>query len=111
MLKNGDHHLELRQTTKGGKIGLRAGSLEFLFVKVSGLTEVITFVKYVPTSVLLAPLDLYPFIGIAISSFLKAFGTARYLHEPYFKAKKMDNHQIALFMEERKWDYRGLELC
>ncbi|GJJ09361.1 hypothetical protein Clacol_003583 [Clathrus columnatus] len=57
--------------------------------------------------VLLAPLNLYPFIGVVISSLLKAFGMARYLHQPYFKAKKMSDNEVALFMEERKWDYRG----
>ncbi|KAH7886424.1 hypothetical protein F5I97DRAFT_1830177 [Phlebopus sp. FC_14] len=47
--------------------------------------------------VLLLPLSLYPFV---------AMGTARYLHKPYFKAKNMPPHQEAVFIEERKWDYR-----
>lgn len=57
--------------------------------------------------VLLAPLDLYPFVGTLISSWLKAIGTALYLHRPYFASKKMTEHQIAVFVEERKWHYRG----
>ncbi|KAF8529711.1 hypothetical protein BU17DRAFT_24936, partial [Hysterangium stoloniferum] len=62
--------------------------------------------RIVIRKVLLAPLDLYPFVGILISSWLKSIGTARYLHRSYFSSKKMTPHQIALFMEERKWGYR-----
>ncbi|KAH8978926.1 hypothetical protein EDB92DRAFT_1806970, partial [Lactarius akahatsu] len=29
--------------------------------------------------------------------------TARYLHKPYFQAKKMTKEQIAVFVAERKW--------
>ncbi|KAF8639360.1 hypothetical protein AX17_001549 [Amanita inopinata Kibby_2008] len=55
---------------------------------------------------LLLPFDLYPFVGILISAWFKALGTAQHLHRPYFEAKKMTEDQIAIFMEERKWDYR-----
>jgi hypothetical protein len=27
----------------------------------------------------------------------------------YFEAKKMDQYQVAVFMEERKWHYRGMK--
>ena len=57
--------------------------------------------------VIFAPLDLYPLVGTLISCWLKAIGTAHYLHLPYFKSKKMTDHEVALFMEERKWDYRS----
>ncbi|KAF4563338.1 hypothetical protein EYR40_006939 [Pleurotus pulmonarius] len=56
--------------------------------------------------VLLLPFDLYPFIGIIISSWLKALSTAHVLHRRYFEAKKMTDTQVATFMQERKWDYR-----
>ncbi|KAJ8457247.1 hypothetical protein ONZ45_g18385 [Pleurotus djamor] len=56
--------------------------------------------------VLLLPFDLYPFIGIVASAWLKALGTAHILHRRYFESKKMDERQVAVFMQERKWDYR-----
>ncbi|KIL71125.1 hypothetical protein M378DRAFT_154587 [Amanita muscaria Koide BX008] len=62
----------------------------------------ITFVKY-----LLLPLNLYPFIGLAVIAWLKALGTAQHLHKPYFESKKMSQDQIDTFIEERKWDYRS----
>lgn len=55
--------------------------------------------------VLLLPLSLYPFVGALATAAIKALGTAQYLHKPYFKAKKMTPHEIAVFVEERKWDY------
>ncbi|KAJ2930310.1 hypothetical protein H1R20_g6757, partial [Candolleomyces eurysporus] len=57
--------------------------------------------------VLLAPLSLYPLVGTLASAWFKALGTSRYLHRRYFEAKKMDKQQVAVFMEERKWDYRS----
>ncbi|KAJ8081135.1 hypothetical protein PM082_017978 [Marasmius tenuissimus] len=56
---------------------------------------------------LLAPLALYPFVGIVVSAWFKGLGTAKILHRRYFEAKKMTQGQIAVFMEERKWDYRA----
>ncbi|KAF9237042.1 hypothetical protein BU15DRAFT_49293 [Melanogaster broomeanus] len=56
--------------------------------------------------VLLLPLSLYPFVGTFVAAGLKAMGTAQHLHKPYFKAKNMTSHQAAVFIEERKWDYR-----
>ena len=57
--------------------------------------------------VLLLPFNFYPGIGIAISAWFKALGTAHNLHRQYFTAKRMTDEQIAVFMEERKWDYRA----
>ncbi|KAF8581712.1 hypothetical protein K439DRAFT_1662174 [Ramaria rubella] len=66
-----------------------------------------SLVRFVIKRVLLSPLDLYPFVGILLTSYLKAVGTARHLHKAYFDAKKMTPRQIAIFMEERKWDYQA----
>ncbi|PVG01687.1 hypothetical protein CPB86DRAFT_752347 [Serendipita vermifera] len=54
----------------------------------------------------LFPLQLYPFVGMALSAWMRAYGTSRYLHSKYFTSKNMTPHQIATYMEERKWDYR-----
>jgi len=56
--------------------------------------------------VLLSPFQVYPFVGMVVSAWFKALGTSRFLHQRYFEAKKMSKQQIAVFMEERKWDYR-----
>ncbi|KAL0956563.1 hypothetical protein HGRIS_002700 [Hohenbuehelia grisea] len=61
---------------------------------------------FVVKRLLLLPFDFYPFVGIIISAWLKALGTAHVLHRQYFGSKKMTEHEIAVFMEERKWDYR-----
>jgi len=55
----------------------------------------------------LTPLHLVPALGIVVSAWLRALGAARYLHRPYFKAKAMTNEQVAVFIQERKWDYRA----
>ncbi|KAL0565979.1 hypothetical protein V5O48_016039 [Marasmius crinis-equi] len=65
------------------------------------------FGAFVVKRVLLAPLALYPFVGIVVSAWFKGLGTARMLHRRYFEAKKMTHEQIAVFMEERKWEYRA----
>ena len=78
-------------------------------------------------SVFLPPLSLYPFVGTFAAAGFKAMWTAQLLHKPvssshlppittliriapppikYFKAKNMTPHEIAVFIEERKWDYR-----
>lgn len=44
-------------------------------------------------------------MGIIVSSTVKALGTARYLHAPYFASKKMSLAQQEVFVEERKYDY------
>ncbi|KAG8844102.1 hypothetical protein FRB91_002858 [Serendipita sp. 411] len=54
----------------------------------------------------LFPLQLYPFVGMALSAWMRAYGTSRYLHSKYFKSKNMTTEQISTYMEERKWDYR-----
>lgn len=55
----------------------------------------------------LTPFHLLPAIGIVISAWFRALGVGRYLHRPYFKAKGMTDEQVAVFVEERKWDYRA----
>ncbi|KAK0213407.1 hypothetical protein DFS33DRAFT_122889 [Desarmillaria ectypa] len=55
---------------------------------------------------MLWPFDLIPLVGLFISAWFKGLGTARSLHRRYFEAKKMTTAQIAVFMEERRWDYR-----
>ncbi|KAG6879124.1 hypothetical protein C0992_005011 [Termitomyces sp. T32_za158] len=55
--------------------------------------------------VILLPFNFYPFVGILVSAAIKSLRTARNLHRPYFEAKKMSKEQIAVFMEERRWDY------
>ncbi|GLB43805.1 hypothetical protein LshimejAT787_1403170 [Lyophyllum shimeji] len=61
---------------------------------------------FVVRRVILFPFNFYPFVGIAVAAAFKALGTAHNLHRPYFEAKKMNDKQIATFIEERKWDYR-----
>lgn len=56
---------------------------------------------------LLMPIETVPLVGIMISAWLRALGTARYLHRPYFQAKAMSPDQVSVFIEERKWDYRA----
>jgi len=63
--------------------------------------------KWLILRVVLAPLHLYPIIGIVVAAYFRALAMAERLHEPYFKAKKMSPGQTAVFMEERKWDYRS----
>ncbi|KAG6844148.1 hypothetical protein H0H87_009391 [Tephrocybe sp. NHM501043] len=61
---------------------------------------------FIVRRVILLPFNFYPFMGILVSAAFKALRTARNLHRPYFESKKMTEQQIAVFMEERKWDYR-----
>ncbi|KAG2042027.1 hypothetical protein BDR03DRAFT_1088548 [Suillus americanus] len=75
--------------------------------------------------VILLPLSLYPFVGTFIAAAFKSLRTAQDLHKPvsphfrlllvntdsrgkYFTTKKMTSHQEAVFIEERKWDYRSM---
>jgi len=64
------------------------------------------FGLFVVKRILLSPLQVYPFIGSVLSAWFKALGTGQFLHRRYFEAKKMTPHQVAIFIEERKWDYR-----
>jgi len=64
------------------------------------------FWRMIIQKVILLPLSLYPFVGTFIAAAFRGMGTAQYLHKPYFAAKKMTPHQVAVFIEERKWDYR-----
>ncbi|KAF5352601.1 hypothetical protein D9756_006336 [Leucocoprinus leucothites] len=63
------------------------------------------FGRHVVKRILLLPFSFYPIIGLMLSAWLKALSTARHLHRRYFEAKKMTPPQVAIFMEERKWDY------
>ncbi|KZT18697.1 hypothetical protein NEOLEDRAFT_1103233, partial [Neolentinus lepideus HHB14362 ss-1] len=65
------------------------------------------FGRFFVRRVLLLPFDIVPVVGILISAWLRALGTARHLHKPYFAAKKMSKHQVAVFIAERKWEYRA----
>ncbi|KAF9225138.1 hypothetical protein BS17DRAFT_700116 [Gyrodon lividus] len=78
---------------------------EGLCARLSKVME-IWIVGTVIKKVLLLPLALYPFVGTFVAASFKAVGTAQYLHKSYFKAKNMTPHQVAVFIEERKWDYR-----
>lgn len=64
------------------------------------------FGLFVIKRVSLSPFQVYPFVGLAVSAWFKAFGTSHFLHRRYFEAKKMTKQQIAVHMEERKWNYR-----
>ncbi|KAG8946346.1 hypothetical protein FRC04_011892 [Tulasnella sp. 424] len=62
--------------------------------------------RYIIRNALVVPLNLFvPFAGIPISAATRAISTARYLHSPYFLAKKMTPLEIATYMEERKTSY------
>jgi hypothetical protein len=80
--------------------------------------------KLTTDAVFLAPFISMPIVGIVTAAWLRGLGTARYLHIPvrslsrsfirrltdawqYFTSKKMTPEQQALFVEERKWEYRG----
>ncbi|CEL62871.1 hypothetical protein RSOLAG1IB_10539 [Rhizoctonia solani AG-1 IB] len=62
--------------------------------------------RVVISKLVLAPLNFIPFLGLGISAWMKALSTSRGLHSPYYKLKKMTPQEIAVFVEERKWDYR-----
>jgi len=65
------------------------------------------FGRFFVRRVLLLPFDIVPVVGILISAWLRSLGTARHLHKPYFEAKKMSKHQVAVFIAERKWEYQA----
>jgi len=67
--------------------------------------------RFVIRKILLYPIQIYPFIGMFVSAYLKALGTGTYLHKSYFEAKGMTKAQIATFVEERKWHYRAFGFC
>ncbi|KAG1735033.1 hypothetical protein EDB19DRAFT_1725691 [Suillus lakei] len=62
--------------------------------------------KTIIQKVILLLLLLYPFVGTFIAAAVKGLSTAQDLHKPYFATKKMSTRQEAVFIEERKWDYR-----
>lgn len=67
-------------------------------------------------------------MGIVVSAWFRALGTAQTLHKrvsnldesafiltsphtiKYFESKRMTEQQIAIFVEERKWDYRSKKI-
>ncbi|TFY55289.1 hypothetical protein EVJ58_g8343 [Rhodofomes roseus] len=57
--------------------------------------------------VLFLHVEVVPVMGMLVSAWFRSFGTARYLHKPYFHAKGMSSEQVSVFIEERKWDYRA----
>ncbi|KAJ1302982.1 hypothetical protein OPQ81_003274 [Rhizoctonia solani] len=65
------------------------------------------FLRIAISKLILAPLNFIPFLGLGISAWMKALSTSRGLHDPYFKLKKMTPKEIAVFVDERKWDYRA----
>ncbi|KAF9523084.1 hypothetical protein CPB83DRAFT_776047 [Crepidotus variabilis] len=65
------------------------------------------FGLFVIKRVLLSPFQIYPFVGMAVTSWFRALGTAHILHRRYFESKRMSESQVQIFMEERKWDYRA----
>lgn len=69
-------------------------------------TKVGRFMMQMGIRIALASFEIYPLIGILISGWLKGLSMAEYLHKPYFQAKGMTRHQTAVFVTERKWDYR-----
>ncbi|KAG6827571.1 hypothetical protein H0H92_011264 [Tricholoma furcatifolium] len=84
---------------------------------------------FIVRRVILLPFNFYPFVGILISAYFKSLRTAHIHHRlvgtlrtllprmciniarKYFESKKMSKQQIAVFMEERKWDYRQFGLA
>ncbi|KAG8920928.1 hypothetical protein FRC02_000563 [Tulasnella sp. 418] len=68
--------------------------------------------RLVVNQVVIIPIKVFiPFAGLIISSAIKAVSTARYLHYPYFTSKKMTPQQIAVYMEEHKFDYYAFGFC
>ncbi|KZP15408.1 hypothetical protein FIBSPDRAFT_832994 [Athelia psychrophila] len=63
--------------------------------------------RFIIKKLVLFPISLYPGVGVFVSAWFRALATAQFLHKPYFEAKKMTKHQVSVFMEERKWDYRS----
>lgn len=84
-----------------GRLGAMAVKRTFLFF------ASIKYDCYISSLVMLLPFNLVPLVGLFIAAWFKGLGTARSLHRRYFEAKKMTPAQIAVFMEERKWDYRS----
>jgi len=63
-------------------------------------------VRFIIRNALTAPLSIFvPYAGLLLSAVIKSISTSRMLHAPYFVAKKMTPFEIAVYMEERKYDY------
>ncbi|EJU02517.1 hypothetical protein DACRYDRAFT_115579 [Dacryopinax primogenitus] len=52
-------------------------------------------------------LAISPLLSLLVNASIRALGTAETLHAAYFGQKKMTPDQVAVFVEERKWDYRS----
>jgi hypothetical protein len=59
-------------------------------------------------AVILVHFAFIPMFGLAVSAWVRGLSTSQFLHRPYFEAKKMTQQQVAIFVEERKWEYRGM---
>ena len=117
-------------TNPGWDIWLSGSAARFVIRKSELTLDLVPHSSLIHSSgpVLLYPIQIYPFVGIFVSAYLKALGTGTYLHKSvrhripylirwarfansnrlqYFEAKGMTKPQIATFVEERKWHYRG----
>ncbi|GAA5975380.1 hypothetical protein JCM10908_005144 [Rhodotorula pacifica] len=63
-------------------------------------------VRMLLLKVLLTPLSFIPGLSLCILSSIRALTLGRYLHKPYFQAKKMSPSQVELWMTEREVPYR-----
>ncbi|GAA5931605.1 hypothetical protein JCM1841_004725 [Sporobolomyces salmonicolor] len=63
-------------------------------------------VRIVLLRVLLTPLSFIPGLSLCVISALRSLTLARYLHKPYFAAKKMTPFQTDLWIVERQAEYR-----
>ncbi|KAG8989374.1 hypothetical protein FRB95_001396 [Tulasnella sp. JGI-2019a] len=54
---------------------------------------------------------LIPYAGLLFSAMIKSISMSRTLHAPYFIAKKMTPLEIAIFMQEHKFDYYTFGFC
>jgi len=62
--------------------------------------------RFIVRNVLVTPLSiLVPYAGLLIGAVIKSISMSRTLHAPYFIAKKMTPLEIAVYMEERRFDY------
>ncbi|KAI5480034.1 hypothetical protein MNV49_001999 [Pseudohyphozyma bogoriensis] len=63
-------------------------------------------VRTVLLKVLLQPLSFIPFLKLFTMAAIRALTMGRILHRPYFKAKKMTDFEMELFLVERQTEYR-----
>ncbi len=63
--------------------------------------------SYDNADILIPISPILPIFNLAFNAATRGLYTARSLHEQYFALKRMTSAQIDLWMEERKWGYRG----